>query len=558
MTLLKKTDFPTALLITGLCACGLFHEFMACAAGIIMLIYLAVISVKEKSIRLYFNLCSAAVLAITAGYFISIFYAVDAGAAIIGFARILPVPLYLLILMQKEKQAEDYLKAVPPVACVMAISSAILMQIPILTQWFSVSERLAGFFQYSNTFALFLLAAFIITATKEKLEKTDFIYLVSFVAGILYSGSRTVFILTAVAVAALVLFAKNKKYKIAFISIAAALTLSAVLYAVISGDFDTIGRFLTVSLKESTFVGRFLYYLDALPLILRHPFGTGYLGYYFMEPAIQTGVYSVKSVHNDFLQLMLDVGIIPVILFAAAIIKAFLRKGATLRKRLLLLTITAHCCFDFDLQYIAFFMLFLLLLDYTDGREKEIKTSAAVTGLTATVLSALLLYIGVSQSLSYFRQYELAAKIYPLDTMAQIRILETADNSAETEALADKVLKHNEYAAIAYNKKAQIAYSQGDFEKVIEYKKKASSLAVFSYSTIEEYCYMLINGIYLYSKNNDEYSIKVCQKELINAVKTVEGFNDRLSDLGKMIDDQPKTQLPEDILEYVGRLTDEN
>lgn len=54
-------------------------------------------------------------------------------------------------------------------------------------------------------------------------------------------------------------------------------------------------RFYVFSIKESTFVGRLLYYYDALPVIRKNPFGLGYMGYYYIQQSIQTGVYFVKQ-----------------------------------------------------------------------------------------------------------------------------------------------------------------------------------------------------------------------------------------------------------------------
>jgi len=547
-------DFLTLFLIGAFCVFGLFYEYLACAAGLVLILYLVVYARKHKTLTFRFNMASVAVIAITAGYLLSIFYAIDKGAAVVGLVKFLPVLLFLTVLMQQNKPTDDYLKIIPPVACVMTVVSAVLMQVPVLTNWFSVSGRLSGFFQYSNTFALFLLIALIITTTKEKLEKIDYLYVVVFVFGILYSGSRTVFVLSAVALLAVIIFGKNKKNKIIFLVAAVAATITAVLYTAVSGNFDTIGRFLTLSLQESTFVGRFLYFIDALPVILRHPFGLGYLGYYYMQPSFQTGVYSVKFVHNEFLQLLLDIGFVPTAIFAAAIIRSFLKKGGNLRKRLLLLIITIHICFDFDLQFVSIFMLFVMLLDYKDGQEKKVRFAAIPMVSVAAVLSVLSIYTGTAQAFSYFKKYDIAAKIYPWDSFAQVKILETADLSPETEKRADWVINHNEYIAAAYNKKALSAYYEGDFTKVIEYKQKAVDTFPFSYEIQEEYCHMLINGIYLYEQNNDPYSVKICQQELLKTVRDVQNADSRLSKLGKMIDDQPVTELPDDITEYVRQL----
>ena len=61
---------------------------------------------------------------------------------------------------------------------------------------------------------------------------------------------------------------------------------------------------------------------------------------------------------------------------------------------------------------------------------------------------------------------------------------------------------------------------------------------------------MLINGINLYTQAGDTYSAEICQKELRKTVKRVKTLDMRLSDLGWMIDDQPVTELPKEIMQY--------
>ena len=47
----------------------------------------------------------------------------------------------------------------------------------------------------------------------------------------------------------------------------------------------------------------------------------------------------------------------------------------------------------------------------------------------------------------------------------------------------------------------------------------------------EEYCYMLINGISLYTKSGDTYSAEVCKKELIKVSQRLEQAEKRISKL---------------------------
>lgn len=553
---LKKIRFMDVFVVFSFAAIGLFHEFLACISGIALSIYLCRLVAKQGGMRFYVNLTSIAVLLIVCFYGLSVFWAVDSGEAFIGFFKFLPLLLFMLVLMQDPRQAAVWLKTLPYLAAFITVVSAVLMQVPVLERYFSTAGRLSGTFQYANTFALFLLVAILLIATKEKFSRADFVMLPILLFGLIYSGSRTVFALMIVSVVALLVFKKNKKHRLALAGLVAAAVGVSAGYAVLTGNFSSIGRFLTTSLTESTFVGRFLYFYDALPVILKHPFGLGYMGYSYMQYSFQTGVYTVRFIHNDFLQLLLDVGWIPTGAFVAAVFKSFFKKGTSLTKRLLLFVITAHTCFDFNFQYLAIFMLFILLLNYNDGEEKELSLTKTACGTVAVLLSVCFLYIGVGQGLSYFKIYTLSDRIYPWCTRNHIAMLASAD-AGNSEKLADRVIKNNGYVALAYRVKAGNSYSEGDFREVIQNEKKAIQVSPFSYETYEEYCYFLINGIILYEKAGDTYSAEVCREELNAVAEQLKELPNRCSKLGRMIQDQPQTELPPDIQEYIGETDDE-
>ena len=94
-------------------------------------------------------------------------------------------------------------------------------------------------------------------------------YGVAAVFGIIMSGSRTVFVLTAVAV--IWVFAAKSSGKKVIISVLAAGAVVAVILAVAAGSAGILERFTNISFGASTFLGRILYVQDALPLILKHP-----------------------------------------------------------------------------------------------------------------------------------------------------------------------------------------------------------------------------------------------------------------------------------------------
>ena len=146
---MKKTSFAEIILTVCLFCIGTFHEYLSCIAATAMLVWFIYKVIHNKKLYFSLNLTSVAVLCITLFYGLTAFWAVDGGMAVIGFMKFLPVPLYLLVLMQTN-DTEDIIKRLPITAAVMTVISAIGMQIPIFESFFSVSGRLAGFFQYSQ------------------------------------------------------------------------------------------------------------------------------------------------------------------------------------------------------------------------------------------------------------------------------------------------------------------------------------------------------------------------------------------------------------------------
>lgn len=553
-TKVNNIGFVPIIFWLSLICVGLFHEYISCGVGIAMLVWLLFKLKKEKQIRFQINITTISLVALVSSYLISALWAVDSGMAFIGFLKFLPVVLFLLCILQEKGSADKIMGFLPCVATVMTLISAVGMYIPVLEHYFNVANRLAGFFQYPNTFAIFLLVAEFILLSKEKRQRLDYVYLLIIVCGILLTGSRTVFVLALLSNVFWFLFLRNQKIRIVGISCVIVGVVVVLLSALVFGESGGLGRLLQISLSESTFVGRILYYIDALPLVLRHPFGLGYMGYYYMQQSVQTGIYSVQSIHNDFLQIMLDVGYIPCLLLLAAIVKIFFGKEVAREKKLILLVLVLHSCFDFNLQFVAMYFLLILFMDYDSGKEVIIR-NIAIWKLGMAMLAVLCLWGGTSLFLYHAKQYEIAEKIYPWNTQNQIKLLADTKDVDTLNELADKIIVRNEYVPVAYSAKATYAYSQGDFANLIKYKNMVFEKAPFQYSEYEEYCYMLINGIGLYKKSGDRSSAEVCEQELIRTYEKVTSLDDRLSKFGRKIKDQPITELPEDIAEYVNMLS---
>ncbi len=546
---LKKISFAEIIITVSMFCIGTFHECLSCAISVVMLVWLIYKSVREKKICFYLNITSLSVLCMLLFYGLTAFWAVDSGMAIIGFMKFLPVFIYLSVLMQTEN-IDGIISRLPLSAAVMTIVSAVGMQIPIFENFFSVSGRLAGFFEYPNTFALFLLISELVAVSRSKLRVLDFAIIGVLLFGIFYSGSRTVFVLTLAANAVLIFSVTKRTVKLFVVAFFGIFAMGAVIFAMVSGGDSAFGRFLTISVNESTFVGRFLYFKDALPVILKHPFGMGYMGYYYIQQSIQTGVYSVMYIHNDFLQILLDIGWLPFILFGTAIIKSIFCGKKPFYKRVILAVTALHCCFDFDLQFIAMFMLLLLFTDCKSGKQLYSEKCGAI-GIVSVTAAVACVYFGISFTLSQFGKFAEANSLYPFDTRTQVQLLISEEDIKKADKIADSIISRNKYVTLAYTVKARRAYLDGDFASVIEYKQEVFEKAYFAYDEYEEYCYMLITGIALYNRAGDTSSARICINELKAAADSVHTAENRLSTLGAKIKDQPKTRLPDDIEEYL-------
>lgn len=551
----QQFSFIDIFLFVSVILIGGFNEFAGCILSIILTIYIFLKLKNNKQLTIKLNPLSISISLICLMYAVSILWAVDSGMAFIGFLKFLPLVLFLVAIWQTKQINFETL--LPYFSAVTVILSVICMLIPFTAHYFSVADRLAGFFQYPNTFALFLLVSELVLLGKEKFKLIDFICLCVLIFGILYTGSRTVFLIAIVSNAAMIIYkfrkALSKKYVL--IGIGCAVLVCAAI--VIINPRGILDRYLSISLTESTFVGRILYWVDALPLLLKYPFGMGYLGYNFIQGTIQTGWYNVRYAHNDFLQLALDVGIIPLAVFVFAIIKSLVKKGIPFYKRVSILSICAHSFFDFDLQFLAMFFLTILLLSHSDGKIITLKKQRNILGCVLATLLIVNVYMAVHLSLAFFEQNIAADKLYPFNTDVKISMLETEKDLSQANSIADEILKQNTASYIPYSIKAKYYYSVGDFNMMIQSKRTVFEHNPFEYKEYEEYCQMLINGISLYQKMGDNQSVQFCQQELVNTKETLEKNINSLSELGKKIDDIPSSELPEEILFYISKIEKE-
>ncbi len=548
-----RLGFTDGILLAALVLTGGFHEYLSCALSVLMCIWLLLRLEKGAELILRRSLLALSAAVLTAGYALTCLWAVDRGMALIGFFKFLPCLLYCLCLWQQEEHA--VLECLPYCGAALTLLGAALRFLPVVGEYFQVAGRFAGVFEYPNTYALFLLICQLLLCKRLRLCAADLLTLAILIGGLLYTGSRTVFVIFLIANAALFALGGRKRLLVLVIGAGVLALLAAAV--MLWGEGTVLQRYLTISFTQSTFVGRLLYMRDALTLLLRYPFGMGYMGYYYAQTGIQTGVYNVMFVHNDFLQFMLDVGILPGGLFVFALLRWFAKPQVDRADKVIVGALCLHTLLDFNFQFLSMLMLLMVLTDMPSERFTVTLRRPLLLRLAAALLAAGSLYMGISLGLAHFGQRRLSQQLYPYNTQNNLTLLSQTEDLEEANELADLILAQNTHHYLPYSTKARYCYTQGRFADLIDYKQAAFERNRFGYDEYEQYCYMLIAAIDYYSQNGDSASAGVCMKLLAQTRQQLADTAQYLSALGQMINDQPVTQLPADIAEYIGGMQNE-
>ena len=542
----------TCIVIVGILGGG-YYVSVSAVTGIVLTGVLFYRMYVKKRITAAWDLNMAAFAVLVFGYLLSCLWAGDSGMALMGVVKFLPLLLFYVLVSGLTDEREKMIASLPMLGCLMTAFSFVMMQFEVFEQWVSVAGRLSGFFQYPNTYALFMLICLILVMWRfdyKKIDWLDIVYGVAAVFGIIMSGSRTVFVLTAVAV--IWVFAAKSSGKKVIISVLAAGAVVAVILAVAAGSAGILERFTNISFGASTFLGRILYVQDALPLILKHPFGLGYYGYYFIQQSVQTGVYTVVNAHNELIQILLDAGVIPAVFMGAAVLRSVFTKRTQSRNRIVLSIMILHSLFDYDFQFLAMGFVLILFLDMRNIKTQKVPVlTGTVVGLTGAAAAALSIMCGVSDVCYTSGNYKAAEKVYSGNTMAQLALLTKADKAEEMKAIAEKVIVDNQSVSLPYSALAQAAFADGDVEQFTEYKLKAIELAPYQYEEYENYLEVLVYCNDLYHQMGDKDGVRFCVEKAEEIPKMLEQVKENTSALGWKIVDRPQVTLSHENLEII-------
>ncbi len=550
----RQKGMAIGILITSLVVAGGFYTWFSCIASVLLMAGILISVFREKRLLIIRNPFGIAVTVVAVCYLLVCLWAIDRGMALFGFFKFLPFPLYLIWLEQREINREEILQYLPAIGTVLTVLTYVMSFFETF-DLVQVEGRLGGSFLYPNTFAIFLLVCLLI-ALKRIGEKDYFeiLYAVILLFGIYQTGSRTVYIITALALLATVLVSGLKRlYKLLIcIGGAGAVGVAAVLLG---------GRIAEISWESSTFLGRLLYYKDGLGIILKHPFGLGYHGYYFVEKQYQTGVYNVLNIHNDVLQLILDIGILPALFFFGVFVYYIVRAVKQRQKRnaVILSALLMHIFFDYDMQFLSILFLLVLLIDDRRGisREKVGGLSLGFVTVVSVLAAGGAVLLGLSDYLYTVKKYEQSYQIYGGNTMSEAYLLTELSDMTELRKKAEDVVGKNQEFYIGYSYLAVSYLQEGNVPEYIKYSRTTLEKAPYVYQSYVDYATGLIYAGQSFLSNGDTENAKLCVGELDRITEQLHGLKESSDSLAWKINDTPETELPEEYLRLIQSLKDQ-
>lgn len=479
---------------------------------------------------------------------ISVLYAVDWGMALIGFMKFLPVPLFVIAVYQMgERVKERCILLMPAICAVMTVVCGIFYVTP-WRDYFFVAGRMGGFCNYPNVFALTTLLSLLILLDKKELSYREILMGLICGAGLLLSGSRSVFVLFACCMV-LALFKKRQRKRAA--GLAAFIMAMGIAGAALLGNFQGFTRFSTIFSHNSTFWGRLLYWQDALRIIREHPWGLGYKGYYFIQGRYATGNYVTMFAHNEWLQSMLDFGIAAGILLGIMLFVSFRSERISGQKKFLLAIIVLHSLFDFDMQFIAAAFFACLLMDF--GQAKVIPSSFHIKAAISVML-AVSLYFSLVLGLAFGNQHAAALKLYPVLTFSEIERINEVESSDDKNRLAEHILERNESCAAIYRLKTGWAAGQGDFAAMEDYAWKAIGLEPYNAENYEIYIQGLSVALQNAVLQKDEALTRHYMDQVVGIEQQMKERERESSPLALKIQDTPKVELGDSYLTYIEQM----
>ena len=244
------------------------------------------------------------------------------------------------------------------------------------------ANRLQSVIQYANTTALLMLIGILYSVHNYISDKKigKLICIVIFAVTLFLTGSRTSLM---VALAVCTLYALIMSQRRGKIIVACSVVLAVCV--VIGFNIFTDIRIFQISIFEATLVERYITFQDAISMMRGNwLLGIGTGNWQEWQFLYQTAPYNVRFIHNYYLQLLLDGGVLAPLLFFAATLPSII-KGISSKNlhAFILIAVMMQALLDFDLIFSAVAMIAMYSLS------QLIKTSHSITPGKTLVIGKL-------------------------------------------------------------------------------------------------------------------------------------------------------------------------
>lgn len=256
-----------------------------------------------------------------------------------------------------------------------------------------------GSIGYANTMAVFCGIGLILSIYYFR-KNENYIFLNELLFGIngiclVMTGSKLGMLSLAFAIIIALCFKYKKIIPYVLGGLATAIVYVAVLFA--------LGKERII--LGSTLACRLIYWHDAISVFIKNPLGAGVYGWQGLQYKIQTANYSVKYVHNGFLQVALDGGILSflgvvfiLVTGMVTIANRYLKEQKEFYLYLLaiLLLVSAHSFVDIDFAYGAVWLSLGIALSFV--KRDEIKINKYIVFALCLLISANCIFAKVNNT----------------------------------------------------------------------------------------------------------------------------------------------------------------
>lgn len=449
---------------------GGYYNFSVLLSGAVLVLLLLHTARRSGGLTLptgpeawcLYALCLAALAAVP--------FALSPGMAFSGFLRTAVWVLFFLYAATysgRERQA--ILDTVAYEGAILSLLTILLFLYDAIAGVPDANGRIDGPFQYANTWSLFLLVCLILLAGKQARSKWDYPAMATLLAGVYLSGSRGTFLLLLpLALGYGVWYGATKRRWLPLALGCVGVAAVGVLAVLLSGGM-VLERLSAITLSSSSLNGRLLYYLDGLRMIAYHPLGVGRGGYLYLQPLYQTGVYTLKFIHNEYLQAALDGGVLSGFLTLALMACLFFRRGASGRERAVVFAVAAHAMIDFDFQFTA--VVLLLLLCGSGGRTRRVpvpqKAPAALAGAALTLMFG---FFSAIYLLDFAGQPAAAYTLFPADLALAENKLQSCAGVDDAQPVAEHILSITDTSMLAWDCRFAAAAQAADAHGMVRAK----------------------------------------------------------------------------------------